>query len=103
MKTLKNTIATDRSVVRHTVAIRAAARASLGLGEAVTCPTCARKLDAPYRHTIGAPEHGGGYAVVEGCVDAAHSGRLIPGGYDAQWHDRDAARSVRRMVLDGLR
>lgn len=85
----------DAVVTRKTLAIRSAARTSLGLPKSDFCPTCGRPVADPYRRTVGA-------RIAEGCVDASHSGKLIPGGYSEQWHTRDAAKKVRAMLLEGL-
>jgi hypothetical protein len=96
-----NTIATDRAIARKIVAIREKARAALGmLACSMTCPTCGRHVGAPYRRVEGILGQGG--RIIEGCVDAAHSGALVPGGYNAQWHDREGARQIRRAELERL-
>jgi hypothetical protein len=97
----RNTVATDRAVCRKIMAIREKARATLGVpAQSMTCPTCRRAVGAPYRRVEGVLGQGG--RIVEGCVDASHAGHLIPGGYNAQWHDREEGRQVRRAELGWL-
>ena len=75
-------------------AIRSAARAKLGIQESGKCPTCCRDHFSPHRvyDTRG--------KVVEGCVDACHTGQLY--GESAFWHARPAAVSIRRETLKSL-
>ena len=51
------------------------------------CPTCGNALNAPYRRWAG--------VVIEGCIDACHTGRLPEGTETANWHYRMEARAMR--------
>lgn len=53
-----------------------------------TCTTCGRALNAPYRRIVAG-------AIVEGCVDDAHTGHLPATTNTAAWHDRAEARKIR--------
>ena len=64
-------------------------------GDSDRCPTCCRHASDPSRQrneTTG--------ETLYGCVDATHSGR-IP-SWMADWHDRQAARQIRRRELEAL-
>lgn len=64
-------------------------------GDPDCCPTCCRPVSDPSRqHDKVTGE------TIYGCVDAAHSGR-IP-SWMADWHDRQAARQIRRRELDAI-
>jgi len=57
--------------------------------ETTTCNTCCRPSNAPYRrHDIRGN-------VVEGCVDAVHTGQLIPLTESYRWHNRPEAKAIR--------
>lgn len=59
------------------------------------CPTCTRRLDQPsYRKD--ARGH-----VIDGCVDAAHTGHVSGELY--RWHARPVARSIRAEANKSLR
>jgi len=63
-------------------------------GHSVTCPICVKPADAPYRRLVGG-------VIVEGCVDAMHTGRIS--GESAAWHVRPSARAMRKDRLADMR
>ena len=83
--------------------IRAAAGAELGLEVDGLCPTCGRPADDPARR-LGSldlwPASDG--EIVEGCVDAHHTGALPAGSATAAWHDRPEAQQLRARELASL-
>lgn len=85
---------TRRSVSEKILAIRAAAHAALGSTMPTSCPTCGRAPGLPYRRYDAAGR------VLEGCVDAAHTGHLV--GESARWQGRKAAEDIRRATLAGI-
>lgn len=74
-------------------AIRSAARARLGIAETGKCPTCCRDAHSPHRVISDGQ-------VVEGCVDAAHDGKLY--GESLAWHARPKAVQIRQDTLESL-
>jgi len=54
-----------------------------------TCSTCGRPVGAPYRR------YGPSGRVLEGCVDAFHSGNLLRDSKSAKFHARQEARAIR--------
>jgi hypothetical protein len=59
-------------------------------GEMDRCPTCTRTPDAPFRRIDPSG------AVVHGCINACHTGRLSPTTNSGVWHSRQAARVLRK-------
>lgn len=55
-----------------------------------TCTTCNRPVTSPTRRF---DDRG---RVVQGCVDDSHTGHLMVPSESARWHDRPAARAIRR-------
>jgi len=53
------------------------------------CTTCCRTAAAPYRRVVDG-------RIVEGCVDAIHTGHLIGGSRD--WHETLAAYQIRENM-----
>ncbi len=69
-------------------------------GSLQDCPTCGRKAWAPYRREIDG-------IIVEGCVDAAHVGKMFEeainwGTPSSAWHFRPEAAKVRHADLKAL-
>lgn len=58
---------------------------------APTCTTCNRPANAPARRIVDG-------RIVEGCVDAAHTGHLIVPSDSAEWHNRPEAKAIRASV-----
>ena len=78
--------------------IRAAVAAGHGdttTAGATRCNTCMRPLAAPFRRSDASGK------ITEGCVDAAHTGHLY--GASLTWHNRPAARALRKAAVDRLR
>lgn len=61
-----------------------------------TCPTCTRSCSNPYRR------HDAHGKVIEGCVDACHTGRLVSPSESNRWQNSKAAESIRRRELESL-
>ncbi len=61
----------------------------------VSCPTCGRNASGPYRRWDQATGR-----VVEGCVDAFHTGKLY--GESEAWHSRKVAVAIRRETLRSI-
>lgn len=80
----------DQNVSAMIVAIRESAG-----NPGITCPICVRIASAPYRRRNAAGR------IVEGCVDAFHTGRLVTQA-DSAWHDRPDAREMRVTTLKSL-
>lgn len=59
------------------------------------CPTCSHYANDPWRWTLGG-------VITEGCIDAHHTGALVPHSQDAHWHNRMSARILRAGVLESL-
>lgn len=57
------------------------------------CPVCCNKPGNPFR----AFDKSG--RVINGCVDATHTGHLVPISESQRWHMRPAAIDIRRMQL----
>lgn len=70
-------------------------RAAAGAQDLTRCPTCLCKRTAPARRLNRDA------VIIEGCVDAAHSGYLIDTD-DAVWHARPEAFAIRQQELDAL-
>jgi hypothetical protein len=66
-----------------------------GTAVSAKCFTCGRPVDAPYRR------HDARGAVIEGCIDSAHSGHLY--GESLRWHMRPAAKKLRADTKARLR
>lgn len=62
----------------------------------LTCPTCTKPANAPWRVYS---ENG---HVVHGCVDAYHNGHLVVPSESATWHNRPAAKALRRAQAKAL-
>lgn len=60
------------------------------------CRTCGRPVSSPHRvyNTYG--------KVVEGCVDSDHTGHLVSPSESSSWHNRKAAKEIRKR-LDAYR
>ena len=56
------------------------------------CAICERADYAPFRVYDA---HGG---VINGCVDAVHTGRLVTPSESARWHNRPAAKLIRKAL-----
>jgi len=56
------------------------------------CPTCCREAHSPHRR------HDTSGKIVEGCVDAFHTGHLVPLSGSAMWHNRPAAKQIRKNL-----
>ena len=56
------------------------------------CAICGRADYAPFRVYDA---HGG---VINGCVDAVHTGRLVTPSESARWHNRPAAKLIRKAL-----
>jgi len=65
-------------------------------GSATTCPTCTRPAENPYRRWDASGR------IIEGCVDAIHTGKLVPISSSNGWHMRKKAIAIRRSELDAL-
>lgn len=59
------------------------------------CPLCRGARHLPHRR-----KNDSGY-IVEGCVDASHSGHVH--GEDLRWHNRPEAKAIRKRELDRFR
>ena len=55
-----------------------------------TCNTCCRPADHPFR------QYDGYGKVINGCVDAFHSGAIVTPSESAWWHGRKEAQKIRR-------
>jgi hypothetical protein len=64
-------------------------------GSSEVCPTCGRNASNPYRRCVEDK-------IIEGCVDAVHTGRLTPISGSNSWHMRNEAIAIRRADYDGL-
>lgn len=60
------------------------------------CPTCGQTRAAPYRRLVDGK-------IVEGCIDASHTGHLVPISASSEWHDRPVARMMRAGTLADLK
>ena len=60
----------------------------------VTCTTCCRPVQTPYRR------HDQGGKVVQGCVDSSHEGHVF--GESGRWHNRPEAKLIRKQTLASL-
>lgn len=58
------------------------------------CNTCTRPVAAPFRRY-------GARGIVEGCIDAAHTGHLY--GESLRWHNRPEAKKLRKEAVERLR
>jgi hypothetical protein len=56
------------------------------------CTTCCRPAAAPYRRIVEG-------RIVEGCVDAIHTGHLI--GASRDWHETLGAYQIRENLIAG--
>ena len=59
------------------------------------CPTCGRPAAAPARRLVDGE-------IVEGCVDAHHTGALPAGSATAAWHDQPFAQRLRARALASM-
>ena len=89
----------DRATVRKILAIRSAARISLGMepghGPNDKCPTCCRPArDGFMRYVDG--------KAYEGCVDACHVPYELGSTNRGHWLSRQGAREIRRAELAQL-
>lgn len=57
-------------------------------GSVDRCPTCGHSPENPYRRVINGK-------IIEGCVDATHTGRLPVPSASSDWHMRPEAIEVR--------
>lgn len=80
-----------RSVSQRIMKIRLAAG-----GSADVCCTCGRGAGAPYRR------HDASGHVIEGCVDAIHTGMLVTTTESNRWQNRPEADQIRRATLNSL-
>ena len=55
------------------------------------CNTCTHSASSPYRVTDDAGR------VIQGCIDAFHTGHLVPGSESERWHNRKEAMALREM------
>ena len=53
------------------------------------CNTCVKPADSPYRRYDN-----NGY-VIEGCIDAIHTGHLVTPSASSMWHNRPEAKKWR--------
>jgi hypothetical protein len=60
------------------------------------CPLCGRTESDPYRRTIGG-------VIIEGCIDAFHTGALPIGSDTYAWHTRPWARVQRLIEWESVR
>lgn len=60
------------------------------------CPICCRPAYSPYRRldTQG--------KIIEGCVDASHTGKHVPISESERWHWRPEAIEIRRAELAAI-
>lgn len=61
------------------------------------CNTCCRPDSDPFRVF---DERG---KVINGCVDAVHTGRLVAPSESSRWHNRPEAKQIRKSLRDRLR
>jgi hypothetical protein len=61
-----------------------------------TCNICCRRPESPWRTY---DERG---KVINGCVDACHSGRLVTPSESASWHARKEAKAIRKAMAQGV-
>jgi hypothetical protein len=59
------------------------------------CPCCTRPVADPYRRIVDG-------RCTEGCVDASHAGHFGYSSTSSQWHNRPAAREIRKAELARL-
>lgn len=83
----------DSQISARIIAIRAAAGAELGIASADRCPICGRAAASPARRLVNG-------AIVEGCIDAHHTGHLA--GADLAWHTRPCAKQWRAETARSL-
>lgn len=62
---------------------------------AMTCPTCCRAADSPFR------SHDAQGHIVSGCVDHFHTGHLVAISESNRWHNRPAAVKIRAASKAG--
>lgn len=70
-------------------------RAKYG-GDAESCPTCTRAPTRPFRRIVDGK-------IVEGCVDACHTGQFTGLSSSNAWHTRPEARILRKETFDHLK
>lgn len=75
----------------RTMAIRAKAG-----NDGSKCCLCGRKPSNPFR----AYDRAG--RIVAGCVDATHTGHLVPISECSRWHNRPVANELRRNELNRI-
>jgi len=59
------------------------------------CPLCGGTLAAPYRNVVNGK-------IDSGCIDASHTGHLVPVSSSLEWHNRPVARNLRAGALATL-
>jgi hypothetical protein len=57
------------------------------------CNTCGQPASAPFRH------YDARGAVLYGCIDAFHTGRLVQCSESSYWHNRPEAKKLRQARL----
>jgi len=60
------------------------------------CPVCGQKPSAPFRAYSNEGK------IINGCVDAIHTGHLVDISGSNHWHTRAAAVDIRRMELSAI-
>jgi len=58
----------------------------------MSCPTCGKHRDAPYRVYDKRGK------VTQGCVDDYHTGHLITHSESSYWHNRPEAKKIRASL-----
>lgn len=66
-------------------------------GAADRCPTCAKPAANPYRRQDADGR------IIEGCIDATHTGHLVSPSSTQAWHTRPWAIARRREELASLK
>jgi hypothetical protein len=87
---------TDSKIVAIRVANGGSADRCCTCGHAAAnCCTCGHAAANPYRRIAEGK-------IVEGCIDATHTGHLQPTSSTLAWHDRKQAVAMRRAELARL-